>query len=117
MNRTRLHICRNHIRRSAGHRRYAGLAHTYRHPWGPWPHHCPPREPDDSGAYSPPCGAMDSGPDDFNAGTHTVDGVPIEVEIIAMDGLTALGTWDRNDFGALPADVRPDERISRNCTG
>lgn len=47
--------------------------------------------------------------DDFNAGTHTVDGVPIEVEIIAMDGLTALGKWDRNDFGALPADVRPDE--------
>lgn len=46
---------------------------------------------------------------DFNASEQTVDGVPIEVEIIAMDGLTALGKWDRNDFGALPADVRPED--------
>jgi Ca-activated chloride channel family protein len=45
----------------------------------------------------------------FNAGNHTVDGVPIQVEIIAMDGLTALGRWDRNDFGALPANTRPED--------
>ncbi len=47
--------------------------------------------------------------DEFNAGEHAVDGVPIDVEIIAMDGLTALGKWDRNDFAALPAEVRPDD--------
>lgn len=46
---------------------------------------------------------------DFNAGSHTVDGVPIQVEIDAMDGLTALGRWDRNEFGALPADTRPED--------
>ena len=41
----------------------------------------------------------------FNAESHEVEGVPVEVEIIAMDGLAALGRWDRNEFGALPADV------------
>ncbi|MEZ4866675.1 MAG: substrate-binding domain-containing protein [Caldilineaceae bacterium] len=44
----------------------------------------------------------------FNNGNHTVDGVPIEVEIVGMDGLTALGRWDSNAFGALPAGVTPD---------
>lgn len=47
--------------------------------------------------------------DQFNTGDNTIDGVPIQVEIVAMDGLTALGRWDRNDFGALPADVQPDD--------
>lgn len=46
---------------------------------------------------------------DFNAGDNSIDGVPIEVEIVAMDGLTALGRWDRNEFGALEADVRPED--------
>jgi hypothetical protein len=46
---------------------------------------------------------------DFNASGATVDGVPIEVEVVAMDGLTALGRWDRNEFGALDADVRPED--------
>jgi hypothetical protein len=46
---------------------------------------------------------------DFNAGDHSVDGVPIEVEVVAMDGLTALGRWDRNEFGALPADTQPKD--------
>ena len=50
-----------------------------------------------------------SAADAFNAGDYTVDGVPIEVEISAVDGLTALGRWDRNDYGALPADVRPED--------
>ncbi len=27
----------------------------------------------------------------------------------AVDGLTALGRWDRNEYGALPADVRPED--------
>lgn len=46
---------------------------------------------------------------EFNNGDYSVDGVPIEVEIIAVDGLTALGRWDRNEFGALEADVRPED--------
>lgn len=46
---------------------------------------------------------------EFNASNPTVDEVPIQVEIIAMDGLAALGRWDRNDFGALPPDVLPEE--------
>ncbi len=48
-------------------------------------------------------------PTTFNAGDNVLDGVPIKVEIVATDGLTALGRWDRNEYGALPADVRPDE--------
>ncbi len=46
---------------------------------------------------------------DFNAGANQIDGVPIEVEVVAMDGLTALGRWDRNEFGALPADTLPED--------
>ena len=46
--------------------------------------------------------------DEFNAGNNTVDGVPIQVEIVAVDGLTALGRWDRNEYGALETDVRPE---------
>ena len=45
----------------------------------------------------------------FNDGDYTADSVPVQVEIIAADGLTALGRWDRNEFGALDAGVRPDE--------
>jgi len=45
----------------------------------------------------------------YNAGAPTIDGVPITVEAVAMDGLTALGRWDRNTFGALEGDVRPEE--------
>ncbi len=43
----------------------------------------------------------------FNAGNNEVDGVPVKVEIVAVDGLTALGRWDRNEFGALAADANP----------
>lgn len=46
---------------------------------------------------------------EFNAGDHTIDGVPIQVEIVAIDGLTALGRWDRNEYGALMDDVRPED--------
>ncbi|MCP4536342.1 MAG: solute-binding protein [Chloroflexi bacterium] len=45
----------------------------------------------------------------FNATNATVDDVQVQVEIVAMDGLTALGRWDRNDFGALPPDVLPED--------
>ena len=37
----------------------------------------------------------------FNAEQHKLEGEVIQVEIIAMDGLTALGKFDRDDFGAL----------------
>lgn len=47
--------------------------------------------------------------DKFNAGDNSVDGVPIEVVIESVDGLTALARWDRNDFNALDAGVRPDD--------
>ncbi len=45
----------------------------------------------------------------FNRGDNVVDGIPIEVEVVATDGLTALGRWDRNEYGALPAGALPDE--------
>ncbi|MBN1248243.1 MAG: substrate-binding domain-containing protein [Anaerolineae bacterium] len=45
----------------------------------------------------------------YNATIPTIDGVPFTVEIVAMDGLTALGRWDRNTFGALEADLLPEE--------
>ncbi len=41
----------------------------------------------------------------YNATNPTLNGVPVKVEIIPMDGLTALGRWDRNDFGALGPGV------------
>ena len=49
----------------------------------------------------------------FNAGDHVVDGVPIEVEIVAADGLTALGRWDRNEYGALPAGTCAGRAVHR----
>ncbi len=37
----------------------------------------------------------------FNEGIFTQDGQPVEVQVTAMDGLTALGKFDRDDFGSL----------------
>jgi hypothetical protein len=37
----------------------------------------------------------------FNERGFRQDGQPIEVQVIAMDGLTALGKFDRDDFGTL----------------
>jgi hypothetical protein len=42
----------------------------------------------------------------FNASGPRQDGQPVEVQVIAMDGLTALGKFDRDDFGALGAKTR-----------
>ena len=50
-----------------------------------------------------------SAAEEFNQGDHSVDGIPIHVEIEAVDGLTALGRWDRDEYGALPSDVRPED--------
>ncbi|HHY55635.1 MAG TPA: ABC transporter substrate-binding protein [Chloroflexi bacterium] len=44
----------------------------------------------------------------FNAEQRTIDGVPIQVQVEAVDGLTALGRWDRNEYGALEADQTPE---------
>lgn len=43
--------------------------------------------------------------EEFNAAGRESEGATIAVEIIPMDGLTALGKWERNDFAALPADA------------
>lgn len=43
----------------------------------------------------------------FNEENRRLEGETIHVEIIAMDGLTALGKYDRNEFGALDANVDP----------
>jgi hypothetical protein len=45
----------------------------------------------------------------YNATSPSIEGVPVSVEIVAMDGLTALGRWDRNTFGALAAGVTPED--------
>jgi hypothetical protein len=50
--------------------------------------------------------------EDFNGGNPELDGVPLQVEVVAMDGLSALGRWDRNDFGALPPDADADNLTS-----
>ncbi len=44
----------------------------------------------------------------FNEEKHTLEGEPIQVEVIAMDGLAALGKWDRDEFGTL-GDRSPEE--------
>ncbi len=49
-----------------------------------------------------------SAAESFNAEARTVDGVPIQVQVEAVDGLTALGRWDRNEYGALEADQTPE---------
>ncbi|MFZ2486648.1 MAG: hypothetical protein WAZ19_00885 [Anaerolineae bacterium] len=41
----------------------------------------------------------------FNAEKHELEGNVIQVEIVSMDGLTALGRFDRDEFGTLPADA------------
>ena len=43
----------------------------------------------------------------FNAERRELAGNPIQVEVISMDGLAALGKFDRDEFGALPADADP----------
>jgi Bacterial extracellular solute-binding protein len=51
--------------------------------------------------------------DKFNKGNFKQDGQPIDIQIIAMDGLTALGKFDQDSFGSLGDKTRdqasPDE--------
>ncbi len=44
----------------------------------------------------------------FNDGDFRQDGQSIEVQVIAMDGLTALGKFDRDDYGALGDKTHAD---------
>ena len=44
----------------------------------------------------------------FNATHPTQDGQPVTVEVIAMDGLTALGKFDRDDFGTIGSKTRAE---------
>jgi hypothetical protein len=37
----------------------------------------------------------------FNEEGHKLENEPIQVEVIAMDGLAALGKWDRDEFGVI----------------
>jgi len=46
----------------------------------------------------------------FNAEEHTLDGNPIEVSIIPMDGLDAMGRWEREEMDPLPTVWIPDSR-------
>jgi hypothetical protein len=41
----------------------------------------------------------------FNAESRQLDGNPIQVEVISMDGLAALGRFDRDEFATLPPDA------------
>ncbi len=42
----------------------------------------------------------------FNASNPTQDGQPVEIQVVAMDGLTALGKFDRDDYGTLASGTR-----------
>ena len=46
----------------------------------------------------------------FNAEKHTLDGVPINVTVTPMDGLVALGRWERGEMDPLPTVWIPDSR-------
>jgi hypothetical protein len=42
----------------------------------------------------------------FNEAGNKQDGQPIDVQVVAMDGLTALGKFDRDEFGSLGDKTR-----------
>ena len=46
----------------------------------------------------------------FNAEEHTLEGNPIEVTIVPMDGLVALGRWERGEMDPIPTVWIPDSR-------
>ncbi|MGI6208326.1 MAG: hypothetical protein ACOYEW_08920 [Anaerolineae bacterium] len=46
----------------------------------------------------------------FNAEGHRLDGVPITVQVTAVDGLTAKGRFDRGEFDPVPTVWIPDSR-------
>ena len=46
----------------------------------------------------------------FNQQKHELEGVPIQVTVIPMDGLTALGKWEREEMDPAPTVWIPDSR-------
>jgi hypothetical protein len=46
----------------------------------------------------------------YNSEGHTLDGRPIEVSIVPMDGLIALGRWERGEMDPIPTVWIPDSR-------
>jgi|YNPNPStandDraft_1061719.scaffolds.fasta_scaffold04297_4 hypothetical protein len=46
----------------------------------------------------------------FNAEKHQLEGHPIEVTIVPMDGLAAMNRWERGDMNPLPTVWIPDSR-------
>jgi len=38
----------------------------------------------------------------YNAQSHSVDGARVTVEVIPMDGVSALNRWSKNDFDTIP---------------
>jgi len=46
----------------------------------------------------------------FNAEKHTLDGVPIEVSVVPMDGLVAMNRWEREEMDPVPTVWIPDSR-------
>jgi hypothetical protein len=46
----------------------------------------------------------------FNAENHTLEGHPIRVNIIAMDGLAAMGRYEREEMDPFPTAWIPDSR-------
>jgi hypothetical protein len=46
----------------------------------------------------------------FNAEKHTLEGQLIEVSVIPMDGLTAMGRYEREEMDPLPTAWIPDSR-------
>ncbi len=45
-----------------------------------------------------------------NAENHTLDGHPIQVSVIGMDGLAAMGRYEREEMDPLPTAWIPDSR-------
>jgi len=46
----------------------------------------------------------------FNEEKHKLEGQPIEVSVIPMDGLTAMGRYEREEMDPLPTAWIPDSR-------
>ena len=38
----------------------------------------------------------------YNAGGHKIEGHPVHVSVVPMDGLTAMGRWERDEMDPIP---------------
>ena len=50
------------------------------------------------------------GAERYNAEKHTLEGRTIEVSVVPMDGLVAMGRWEREEMDPLPTVWIPDSR-------